>query len=131
MPAPYSQDLRRKVVEAQANGRSQAQLVADFGVSAYFVATLLKRFKQTGSVAPKPRGGGRRPALDATGQAVVTELVAAKADVTIEELRSSVRERVGVDVSKSAMGRMLTALGLPRKKSRSTPQSATRPESRI
>src|SRR5437660_484463 len=111
MPAPYSQDLRRKVVEAHTKGRSQAQLVEDFGVSAYFVATLLKRFKQTGSVAPKPRGGGHRPALDASGKKVLTELVAAKSDATIEELRSSVRERLGAVVSKSAMGRMLTALG--------------------
>ena len=125
MPAPYSQDLRRKIVEAHAKGRSQAQLVEDFGVSAYFVYTLLRRFKQTGSVAPKPRGGGNRPSLNAEGKKVLTELVGAKADATIEELRSSVRERLGVGVSKSAMGRMLTALGLPRKKSRSTPRSAT------
>jgi len=129
MPAPYSQDLRRKVVEAHAKGRSQAQWVEDFAVSAYFGATLLKRFKQTGSTAPKPRGGGRRPALDAEGQRVLTEIVAAKSDSTIEELRSSVRERLDVRVSKSAMGRVLTSLGLPRKKSRSTPASATRRES--
>lgn len=128
MPAPYSQDLRRKVVEAHAKGRSQSQLVEDFGVSPYFVATLLKRFKTTGSVAPKPRGGGRRPSLDAEGKKVLTELVAAKPDATLEELRVSVRERLKVVVSKSAMGRTLTALGLPRKKSRSTPPSATRRE---
>lgn len=123
MPAPYSQDLRRKIVEAHAKGRSQAQLVEDFGVSAYFVYTLLRRLKQTGSVAPKPHAGGNRPSLDAEGKKVVVELVGAKADATIEELRSSVRERLGVAVSKSAMGRILTALGLPRKKSRSTPRS--------
>ena len=130
MPAPYSHDLRRKIVEAHAKGRSQMQLVEDFGVSEYFVWSLLRRFKQTGSVAPKPRGGGRRPALDADGKKVLAELVRATSDATIEELRASVRERLGVEVSKSAMGRMLLALGLPRKKSRSTPVSVIRLESR-
>lgn len=130
MPAPYSQDLRRKVVEAHAKGRSQAQLVEDFGVSPYFVATLLKRFKDTGSVAPKPRGGGRLPALDATGKAALTQMVAAKPDATIEELRARVRQQLKVEMSRAAMGRALTALGLARKKKHFTPQNAKPRESK-
>jgi len=125
MPAPYSEDLRRKVAEAHAKGRSQAQIVRDFGVSSGFVSTLLTRVKQTGSVAPKPRGGGRRPALDASGKQTVRDLVRAQPDATIEELRSRVHECLGATVSKSAMSRVLIALGLPRKKSRSTLRSAT------
>lgn len=130
MPAAYSQDLRRKVVEAHARGRSQAQLVRDFGVSSFFVSTLLKRFRHTGSLAPKPHGGGTRPSLDASGKQVVAEFVAARPDATIKELCADVRARLGVTVSTSAMGRVLTDLELPRKKSRSTPQSATRREFR-
>jgi hypothetical protein len=42
--------------------------------------------------------------------------VRAQPDATIEKLRSRVHERVGASVSKSAMSRMLIALGLPRKK---------------
>lgn len=130
MPAPYSQDLRRKIVEAHAKGRSQAQIVTDFGVSSGFVSKLLTHVKRTGGVAPRPHGGGRRPALDTTGKTLVADLVASRPDATIEELRASVCERSGTLVSKSAMGRVLTALGLPRKKSRSTPPNATRHESR-
>jgi transposase len=125
MPAPYSEDLRRKIVEAHTKGRSQAQIVRDFGVSSGFVSTLLTHVKVTGSVAPKPHGGGRRPALDASGKQAVVEMVRAQPDATIEELRTRVRERLGATASKSAMGRVLTALGLPRKKSRSMPRSAT------
>ena len=126
MPAPYSQDLRRKVAEAHAKGRSQAQIVRDFGVSSGFVSKLLEHVKKTGTVAPKPRGGGRRPALDDAGKQAVRDLVRAQPDATLEELRSRMHEHVGANVSKSAMSRVLIALGLPRKKSRSTPQSATR-----
>ena len=125
MPAPYSEDLRRKIADAHAKGRSQAQIVRDFDVSSAFVSKLLERVKQTGSVAAKPRGGGRRPALDASGQEAVRDLVRAQPDATIEELRSRVHEHVGANVSKSAMSRVLIALGLPRKKSRSTPRSVT------
>jgi transposase len=130
MPAPYSEDLRRKVAEAHARGRTQAQIVEDFGVSSGFVSTLLKRVRLTGSVAPKPHGGGRRPGLDASGKQAVVDLVGEQPDATIEELRARVRERLGANVSRSAMGRALLALGLPRKKSRSTPPSATARESR-
>ena len=126
MPAPYSSDLRRKIVEAHAKGRSQTQIASDFGVSESCISTLLKRYRTTGSFAPRPRGGGRSPALDAQGRAALVEMVRRKPDATIEELRATTRERLGVVVSKSAMGRVLTALGLPRKKSRSTPASVTR-----
>lgn len=125
MPAPYSNDLRRKVAEAHAKGRTQAQIVRDFGVSSGFVSNLLKRAKLTGSVAPKPHGGGRHPALDTSGKQAVRDLVRAQPDATIEELRSRVREQLGATASRSAMSRTLIALGLPRKKIRSTPQSAT------
>jgi transposase len=125
MPAPYSEDLRRKIAEAHSKGRSQAQIVRDFGVSSGFVSTFLKHVKDTGSVARKPHGGGRRPALDAAGKQAVFDLVRAQPDATLEELRSRVHEHLGATASKSAMSRVLIALGLPRKKSRSTPQSAT------
>lgn len=130
MPAPYSEDLRRKITQAHAKGRSQAQIVRDFGVSSGFVSTLLTRVKQTGSAAAKPHGGGRRPALDDAGKQAVAEFVRVQPDATLEELRSRVHDEFGARVSKSAMSRVLIALGLPRKKSRSTPRNATRRASR-
>ena len=127
MPKPYSTDLRTKILEAYERGEgTQRGLAARFGVSGTFVVDLLRRHRQTGSVAPKGHGGGQHPRLDAKGLEVVTMLVKAEKDATLDELIERVAERHGVRVSNPTMSRVLTRLGLPRKKSRSTPRSATR-----
>jgi transposase len=54
-----STDFRQKVVQAYEAGRgSQCALARLFGVSLSFVQELLQRYRQTGSVVPKPHGGG-------------------------------------------------------------------------
>ena len=128
MPKPYSTDLRTKVLEAYQRGEgTQRGLAERFGVSGTFVVNLLRRHRQTGSVEPKPRGGGQQPRLDAQGLEVVTALVKQDPDATLDELIERVAERHNVRVSNPTMSRVLTRLGLPRKKSRSTPRSATHP----
>jgi transposase len=130
MAAPYSKDLREKIVRAKAKGRTQAQLAADFGVSESFVSRLLARWQSTNSVAPLPRGGGRRPSLDADGMAALREMVTTDSDATFEELCARVEQKLGVVMSTSAMDRALQKLALPRKKSRFTRRSVIRSESK-
>jgi transposase len=128
MPKPYSTDLRTKVLEAYQRGEgTQRGLAERFGVSGTFVVNLLRRHRQTGSVEPRPRGGGQQPRFDAQGLEVVTALVKQDPDATLDELIERVAERHNVRVSNPTMSRVLTRLGLPRKKSRSTPRSATHP----
>src|SRR5262245_7448854 len=56
---PYSTDFRLKVVRAYEQGEgSQRELAHIFGVSLSFIQDLLQRYRQTGSVEPKPHGGG-------------------------------------------------------------------------
>ena len=53
MPRPYSIDLREKIVTAYGNQEGSMQKWAKrFKVSKKFVADLLKRFKETGQIAP-------------------------------------------------------------------------------
>jgi transposase len=131
MPKPYSNDLRTKIIEAYQRGDgTQRGLAERFGVSGTFVVDLIRRYRQTGSVEPKAHGGGQQPRLDAKGRELVTELVTSDPDATLDELLERVAERSGVRVSNPTMSRVLQRLGLPRKKSRSTPQSAIRHESR-
>jgi putative transposase len=126
MPKPYSNDLRTKIVDAYQRGEgTQRGLAERFGVSGTFVVDLLRRFRQTGSVEPKPRGGGQQPRLDANHLEVVTALVKKDPDATLDEMIERVAEQTGVRVSNPTMSRVLTRLNLPRKKSRSTPASAT------
>jgi transposase len=57
-------------------------------------------------------------------------LVKEDPDATLDELIERVAERHTVRVSNPTMSRVLQRLGLPRKKSRSTPRNATRLESK-
>jgi transposase len=62
---PYSTDLRERVVAAcDAGGATREQIAGRFSVSVAWIRRLLQRRRQTGSIEPKPRGGGRGPAFD-------------------------------------------------------------------
>jgi transposase len=124
--AAYSIDLRQKILQACERRLGSQRALADlFGVSLSFVEKLLRRHRTTGDIAPKPHAGGQRPSLDVAAAALVRQLVHDNADITLEELCARVAGERGVRVSVATMCRVLQRLGLPRKKSRSTPASAT------
>ena len=104
---------------------SQRALADIFGVSLSFIEELLRRHRTTGAIAPKPHAGGQRPRLDGAAQAQVHQLVHTQPDATLEELCTRVAEMTGICVSGPTMCRLVQRLGLPRKKSLSTRQSAT------
>jgi transposase len=102
---------------------SQRTMADIFGVSLAFVEKVLRQHRTTGNSAPKPHAGGHKPLLGAAAQAVVQRLMGADPDATLEELCTGVAAETGVRVSVPTMCRVLQRLGLPRKKSRSTPAS--------
>jgi transposase-like protein len=58
MAAPYSLDLRKRVVAAvERGGMSRNQAAAHFGVAISTAITWVKVFRQTGSLAPGQMGG--------------------------------------------------------------------------
>jgi transposase len=58
MPKVYSLDLRKKVFSAwQAGEGSQRELAKRFNVSLSFIRDLSRRYRETGTIAPKPQGG--------------------------------------------------------------------------
>ena len=117
---PYSMDLRERVVAAcDEGGATRAQIAARFSVSVSWIRDLLKRRRQTGSIAPKPRGGGRAPAVAAEAAGRLRAAVRADADATLEELA----EAAGVACCPSAVHRAPVRLGITRKKSRGGPPS--------
>lgn len=126
----YSNDLRRKVVAAYERGHhSQREIAELFGVSPATVRNFVRRKRERGSPDQLPRGGDAPARIDDAARHELRQLIACSPDATLEEARLHLVRRVGVRVGLSAICRALTKLGLPRKKSRSTPQSATRQES--
>ena len=59
---PYSEDLRQRVVETiQCGNGSVREIASRFLVSISFVTRLLQLHRMTGSVEPRPHGGGNPP----------------------------------------------------------------------
>lgn len=126
----YSNDLRRKIVSAYERGQhSQREIAELFGVGPATVRNLVRRKRERGSPDALPRGGGAPARITNEARAELRRLIAASPDATLEEAREHLEREAGVRVGLSAVCRALAKLGLPRKKSRSTPRSATRPAS--
>src|SRR5262249_57610272 len=87
-----SMDLRQRVVAASDRGEgTPREIAARFAVSLAWVYRLLQRRRQTGSIAPKPHGGGQRPAFDADADGRLRRAVADRPDATLPELPHSPR----------------------------------------
>jgi transposase len=118
----YSMDLRERVVAAcDQGGATREQVAARFSVSVRWIRDLLKRRRETGSIAPKPHGGGRTPAFDTAAAGRLREAVRAGADATLAELGQA----AGVACSAAAVYRALDRLGITRKKSHGGRPSGT------
>ena len=84
-----------------------------FRVSVSWIGKLLRRRRQTGSIAPKPHSGGRAPAVAGEAADRLRAAVQADPDATLAELRGA----VGVACSVPAVHRAPSRLGITRKKS--------------
>jgi transposase len=65
---PLSNDLREGILAAVDDREgSRRQLAARFAVDVSTVTRLLRLRRETGSLAPRPHGGGKEPTLDQDG----------------------------------------------------------------
>lgn len=114
MGAPYSLDLRERVVAAVDGGMSRAAAARHFQVSHSSAIRWTKRKAETGSPAALPMGG-QKPFKLAGEAAWIRARVAEKPDITGRELLAELNER-GVDVSYFAVWHFLDRAALSFKK---------------
>jgi transposase len=109
----YSNDLRERIVAAvERGGHTLRELAELFLVDVSVIVRLLQRKRQTGSIAPKPHGGGRQPKLDDAAQARLLELVRQHPDATLAELR----DHLGIACGLTTIHRALQRHRITRKK---------------
>jgi putative transposase len=82
-----SQDLRRRIVGAVAQGSSAGQAAQRFEVSLSAAVKLMQRVRQTGSTAPDKIGGYRRPLLEPHADALRT-MIESKKGITLREIKA-------------------------------------------
>lgn len=113
----YSLDLRQKIVDLYQQGEvSIRQLAQRFAVSPDFVRLLLKRERDTGTIAAKAYTRGPKPQLEQTHYQVLEGLLEADNDATLPQLATRLQARTGMEVSSSTVSRALKKMGISRKK---------------
>src|ERR687894_2035054 len=123
MPAPYSQDLRERVIGFMALGGSARAAAIRFEVSISSALRWAQRWRAEGHARPRARGGDRRSRLGEHG-ARVLQLVAQQPDLTLREIRSALAAS-GITVGLSTVHRFLGAHNLTLKKRAYTRPSRT------
>src|SRR5437588_1685078 len=119
-----SEDLRKRILDTVQRGDGTlGQIARRFLVSVSFITRLLQLHRSTGSLEPRPHGGGNPAVLRPEDREQLRELVRQQPDATLEELR----QRLGVSCSLMTISRALRKLGLPRKKKIPRSQEQDRP----
>ena len=110
--APYSMDLRTRVLRDSDAGLSSKDLAAQYAVSRAWVDRLKQRRRETGEVAPRQQTTFRRRALTEPQEHRLGFLITARPDATLAELQ----ERLPTRAALSTLWRTINRLGLTVKK---------------
>ena len=113
MAAPYSNDLRRRVLSAYDRGMQTKQIAEDLQVSPAWARRVKQRRREHGELTPRAMGGKRFEKID---RLKLAALVRQQPDATLAELRQG----LGITCAVSAISMTLRAMSLSFKKRRST-----------
>ena len=127
----YHTDLRKRIVDAyrKAEG-SVRELAVRFKVAPRTVQNYLNLKRETGSVEPRPHGGGSVPKLDDAGVRELRAVVEEKNDRTLDEIAGELDRRCKVRVGRHHGLAHLGSAGHHPKKKRNAPRNRSGPRSR-
>lgn len=109
--APYSMDLRTRVLRDADAGVPSKEVAAKYAVSLAWVNRLKQRRRERGEVAPRTQRKFRRRVLAGHEDRIVL-LITARPDATLEEIRHGLAIPVGL----STLWREIDRLGFRVKK---------------
>src|SRR5713226_3218929 len=117
MAKPYSMDLRERVVAAvEEEGLSRHEAASRFGIGVSTAITWVRRFRDTGSVAPGQMGGHKPKAIRDDHEAWLRERIRGR-DFTLRGLVAELAAR-GLKVDYRAVWNFVHAEKLSFKKNR-------------
>ena len=127
MAQAYSNDLRRKLLEAHEQGRGTLEeLAEEFGVSLGYAKKISAALRRTGRMERTEQRHGRINQVTPLVQERLREWLRQQPDRTLAELQRQLREQRHVSLSIPRLWVVLRQMKLRLKKSRSTPRSRTR-----
>ena len=109
-------DIRERSFAYKEEGKTDAEIAEALKIGDASVSRVLRRFRETGGVAPA-KDKGRWPfLLDDEDRVVLVVIVEAAPDSTLSELVDELFAERGKKVSEATMGRDLRRCGFTRKK---------------
>ena len=123
---PYSEDLRKKIVQPLHRAMGKSEAARTFSVSLSCVKRYAKMADEGRSLAPKKRPGSEPKTGEDARRLLEADLEERPAAATLAADRREYLHRVAnVRVSESSVSRMLKRLGFSRKKGRWERANAT------
>jgi transposase len=121
----YSEDLRRKIVQAlELRRMNKSEAARAFGVSLSSVKRYAKAAREGRSLSPG-KAPGKRPKLDEKARRLLEANVEERPFAKLSERREYLGKVAGLSVSESTLSRALRQMGFGRKKGRWVRVNAT------
>ena len=106
----YSEDLRKKILEAVDRGMPKSEAARTFGVSRSSVKRYAAARREGRPLAPRKHPGSK-PKLDQRARKILQSDVEDRPAITLKERCRFLKEMVGVSVSESTLSRLLRKMG--------------------
>lgn len=120
----YSEDLRRKIVDAIERGMPKVEAARTFGVGISTVKRYATKAQRGESLQPG-KAPGKRPKMDEKVRKLLEGDLREQPFVSLQQRCAYVEAISGVSVSRSSMCRAIARIGSTRKKGGEAPQSET------
>src|SRR5215218_3864292 len=112
----YSEDLRRKIVQAlQQRRMTKSEAARVFGVSRSFVKRYAKAAREGRSLSPG-KAPGKKPLLDEKARRLLEADLKERPFAKLSDRQEYLKKVAGVSVSESTLSRALRKMGFGRKK---------------
>ena len=118
--APYSMDLRTRVLRDSDAGLSSKELAAKYTVSRAWVDRIKQRRRERGEITPRKQTKFRRRTFSDEQEQRLVFLITARPDATLAELR----EQLPTTAALSTLWRAIERLDLTVKKNRTRRRTA-------
>jgi len=119
MTRPLSNDLRFRLVAAVAAGMSCRAAAERFGVAASTAVKWVRRWRDTGAVAPLRQGGDKRSGRIEAHASEILGLISRQVDMTLMEIADHLASAHGERFAQSTIWRFLDRHDQTFKKNRS------------
>lgn len=127
MAGAYSNDLRRKFLQAYEKGKGTLQDLAErFEVSVGWAKKISARRTRTGQIDRPPWRRGPKSRVTPALEEWLREQIRRQPDLTLMELQQQLQQARGLRLSIGRLWLALQQMGLRLKKSHSTPRNKTR-----